>query len=565
MGTRSVRRVRFVAAEEPAALAELSAMVSFAPEDAADPATTATAYLQRVLARDAAARIDFSGEPAELPATRLQGVQASRLTATSVVRFTQEHAAIPVFGSHMVVEVDAAGQLIAVDAEVATVVDAAPEPTIDVAAAATTIVAATGVDPGRMTAPALKFFRDDEDGDGEADRWHLVWHFAAVPAAPREAGHRHGRGHGPSPRHGNPIYDYLVDAHDGAIVFHHSRTPRARAEAVPAVPVRCTGLDEAGVVQEFYGVATEEGYALVDPLRKLRTVDLGSGDVGVAKVPKEAIAHASADFGDTHRPAVMAHVNVGRVLEFFKTVLMRDGVDDRGMEIVSVVNCLASDEEPPPQWSNAIWWDNRMWFGQCKAPDGRMRGLAIALDVVGHELTHGIIERTCDLIYKGMSGALNESFADILGVIAANWYGAGPDRVDEWKWEFGAELGENFKPLRDLQDPRRIGDPDHMRDYLKTRSDDGGVHTNSNIHNKAAYNLLTAKEEDGSPSLTSREAAVLYYLCLVRLPQRATFARTLRGLLDVAQQYFRGDKAVLARKLRAIEAAYAKVGITGED
>jgi len=569
MADRAVRRVRFVAAEqEPATLAELAAQVSFAvePDGTVDAAAAAKGYLQRVLALDAAARIGFDGEAEALPATALASVQGSRLTDTSVVRFTQEHAAIPVFGSHMVVEVDAAGRLIAVDAEVATAIDVPLAPTIDGGAAAAAIARRVGARPGELqvAAPRLELFQADEDSDGVTDRWHLVWHFVDVPAAPVDAGHAHARGHGHSPRRSQPIFDYLVDAHDGAVVFHHSKTPRARAEAL-VMPARCTGLDEAGMVQEFYGQATDGGFSLIDPLRRTRTLDLGGGDIGKPRLPKQAIEHSSADFGADHRPAVTAHVNVGKVLDFFRSVLMRDSVDDRGMEIVSVVNCVAKEDEEPPTWTNAIWWDNRMWYGQRVAPDGRMRSIAVALELVGHELTHGIIERTCDLIYKGMSGALNESFADILGVICANWYGAGPDAVERWSWQFGAELWADWKPMRDLQDPRRTGDPDHMKDYLKTREDEGGVHTNSNIHNKAAYNLLTAKEADGTASLTTREAAVLYYLCLVRLPQRATFVRTLRGLLDVTRQYFRGDPALMERKVRAIEKAYAKVGITSED
>lgn len=556
------------AEQEPATLAELAAQVSFAvgQDGGVDPAAAAAEYLRRVLAIDAAARIGFDGEVEALPATALANVQDSRLTDTSVVRFRQAHAAIPVFGSHMVVEVDAAGRLVAVDAEVATTIDVPTEPTIDAGAAAAAIARLAGVDPAALTvtAPRLELFQGDEDSDGAPDRWHLVWHFADVPAAPREAGHGHARGHGRSPRHSQPVFDYLVDAHDGVVVFHHSKTPRARAEAL-AMPTRCTGLDESGVVQEFYGQATDGGFALIDPMRRTRTLDLGGGDVGKKRPPKQAIEHSSADFGAEFRAAVTAHVNVGKVLDFLKSVLMRDSVDDRGMEIVSVVNCTAPDEQEPPQWGNAIWWNDRMWYGQSAAPDGRLRSVADALDLVGHELTHGIIERTCDLIYKGMSGALNESFADILGVVCANWYGAGPDAVELWRWEFGAGLEAGGRPLRDLQDPRRTGEPDHMRDYLKTREDEGGVHTNSNIHNKAAYNLLTATEADGSASLTTREVAVLYYLCLVRLPQRATFARTLRGLLDVARQYFKGDAALLGRKLRAIAAAYAKVGISSED
>jgi len=553
--------------QDPATLAELAAQVSFAvdPDGGVDPAAAAREYLRRVLALDAAARIGFDGEAEALPATALASVQASRLTDTSVVRFKQEHAAIPVFGSHMVVEVDAAGRLVAVDAEVATAIEVATVPTIDAATAAAAIATLAGVDAAAVHGSArLELFQGDEDSDGVPDAWHLVWHFVDVPVAPRDAGHVHPKGHGCSPRRSQPVFDYLVDAHDGAVVFHHSKTPRARAEAL-VMPARCTGLDESGVVQEFYGEATDGGFSLIDPLRRTRTLDLAGGDIGKPRLPKQAIEHVSADFGADHRAAVTAHVNVGKVLDFFKSVLMRDSVDDRGMEIVSVVNCVAVEDEAPPTWTNAIWWNNRMWYGQRVAPDGRMRSIAVALELVGHELTHGIIERTSDLIYKGMSGALNESFADILGVICANWYGAGPDAVDRWSWQFGAELWDDWKPMRDLQDPRRTGDPDHMKDYLKTREDEGGVHTNSNIHNKAAYNLLTAREADGATSLTSREVAVLYYLCLVRLPQRATFARTLRGLLDVARQYFKGDAALMQRKLRAIEAAYAKVGISSED
>ena len=100
-----------------------------------------------------------------------------------------------------------------------------------------------------------------------------------------------------------------------------------------------------------------------------------------------------------------------------------------------------------------------------------------------------------------------------------------------------------------------------MNDYLHTNSDSGGVHTNSNIHNKAAYNLLTAVDKDEKPLLTPREVAILYYLCLVRLPARATFGRTLRGLLDVATTSYAVDADERDRKLRAIESAYKKAGI----
>jgi bacillolysin/neutral peptidase B len=111
-------------------------------------------------------------------------------------------------------------------------------------------------------------------------------------------------------------------------------------------------------------------------------------------------------------------------------------------------------------------------------------------------------------LIKDQSGALNESFSDIFGIIIANWDPQDPDRdVSSWTWQLGAGLGEGGGPLRDLSNPRVTGDPDHMQDFLRTKRDSGGVHTNSNIHNKAAYNVLTATDAHGRRVFRPMEAA----------------------------------------------------------
>lgn len=112
-----------------------------------------------------------------------------------------------------------------------------------------------------------------------------------------------------------------------------------------------------------------------------------------------------------------------------------------------------------------------------------------------------------------------------------------------------------------MRDPTRTGDPDHMNNYLHTTSDNGGVHTNSNIHNKAAYNLFTGKDSQGNPEFTPTEGGILYYLTLTRLSRLATFSDCLRNLISVANTYFSGNSAVQAQKRAAIEAAYRKVGM----
>jgi bacillolysin len=570
MAERPFKTVRFVAADRSVDdRAYVEPEVSFDAGGAPDVAALARHYLVRVLELETASDMSFDGTAAPAPEVELANVQASKLTATSVVRFTQARAAIPIFGSHMVVELDAAGKLVGVDAELAAVHDVSPVPTLDPSQAAARIAAFVGIaaDALELAAPVLHYYHEEHQDEEDSDRWHLVWVFRDVPAAPPELGHGHaGRGHGRSPRTRAPRMHYLVDAHDGAIVLYYSAAPRVAA-ATPEVPIRCFGVDELGVRHEFYGRAVDGGFSLHDPLRGLQTLDLAGGDISIEpiRLPKAPIRHPKAEFGAEHAAAVAAHVNVARVLDFYRAILLRDSVDDKGMEIVSVVHCISSEDEDPPDWGNAIWWNGRMWYGQMRTPDGKVRSLSGYLDIIAHELTHGLIEHTADLLYKSQSGALNESLCDIFGTIVANWYQVGPDSdTSKWSWQIGPGLGEDGKPVRDLENPARTGDPAHMNNYLRTREDDGGVHTNSNIHNKAAYHLLTATDSKGDKQVTPREAAMLYYMCLMRLPQRATFARTLRGLLDVAKTYFAGDPIVQARKLAAIEKAYAKVGIVLE-
>lgn len=566
MEKRSIRSVRFIAAERSAEdLASVAPEVSFSgPDGAPDVAELASDYLARVLEQDAVVSFGPDAEPS--PEVALRDVQPSRLTGTSVVRFDQVRSSIPIFGSHMVVEVAASGALVGVQADVAAVQGTSPIPTVTPEAAMASIAALAGVDAAALQAPAaptLTFFHEDDE---DADRWHLAWFFKDVPVEPAHEPSR-CRGHGGSPRRSSPRYDYLVDAHGGEVVFYYSTAPRARGE-VPAIPIKCTGSDELGVAQEFFGQAVAGGFELSDPMRRLKTFDLAGGDISVEPIelPKAPLRSDAAEFPAKHRAAVSAHVNVGRVLDFYRTVLMRDSVDDKGMEIESIVNCISSGDDTPPNWSNAVWWNGRMWYGQIHGPNGEVRSFSAFLDVIAHELTHGVIESSANLIYKGESGALNESLCDIFGVIIGNWYRVGADSdPGGWSWEFGPGLGDDGKPIRDLADPARTGDPASMTDYVRTREDEGGVHSNSNIHNKAAYHLLTAEDSQGRRRVTAREAAILYYLCLVRLPQRAGFARALRGLLDVATTYFAGDAAERDRKLAAIRAAYKKVGVTLAD
>jgi len=514
-------------------------------------------YLARVMGNDlrpAVRGVTADERPEVVPDMQLRGVRDQPLTGTKLVGFEQTLASIPIFGSKATVELDKKRDLVSINAQVAQVDQIPLVPSISQKEALASIAKFVGVDPGKLeskvTQPSqLTFFHDESD-----DSWHLAMQFKKIPFAPadfgKEMAESKGHGMGRSPRDDFPIFDYLVDAHDGKVLFYYSNAPMV---------ARCTGVDELGAAQTFFGEKLLDGFELQDALRRLKTYDLQRADL-LSAFPNRPIHNPTAKF--TITSAVSAHVNASRVYDFYKSVLMRDGVDDKGMELISVVNCTYSADEPPPQWHNAVWYDNRMWYGQVNDGNGGFRSYSRYLDVIAHELTHGVTQFTAGLVYKNQSGALNESFSDIFGVIINNWYTVGADsKTDGWNWEIGPGLGKQGLPLRDLSNPKRTGDPDHMKEYHTTSGDNGGVHTNSNIHNKAAYNVLTAKGADGQPVFPPRDVAVLYYLSLSRLGSLATFSNAFQALIDVAKTFYSGDDDGPGPKVKVIADAYAQVGI----
>jgi Zn-dependent metalloprotease len=200
-----------------------------------------------------------------------------------------------------------------------------------------------------------------------------------------------------------------------------------------------------------------------------------------------------------------------------------------------------------------------MIYGQRKV-GGALRSYALALDVVAHELLHGLTENTARLEYRFESGALNESYSDIFGIIVAN---RGVQNLDDWNWEIGEDLTETGIPLRDMRDPTKYAQPAHMQDFVRLpESDDhGGVHTNSGIHNKAAFNVLNAKTASGSNLFTPVDVARLYYVALVvHLSRTSSFNDCLAGVILAAKSMFASDPQ-LQEKLDGIKNAYSAVGI----
>jgi Zn-dependent metalloprotease len=204
-----------------------------------------------------------------------------------------------------------------------------------------------------------------------------------------------------------------------------------------------------------------------------------------------------------------------------------------------------------------------MVYGQ-RNVDGEFRSYAAGLDVVAHEVFHGVTDRTARLEYAAQSGALNESYSDLAGIIISN---REKPELSEWNWEMGEALDGTGIPLRDLSDPARYKQPAHMREYRNlpvTRSGDwGGVHVNSGIHNLAGYKIMTAKDEQGKCLFNSVSLAALFYLALTQyLSRTSLFSDSRRAVQLVARTLFRNDDPDVRRaKRRAIASAFDAVGI----
>ncbi len=523
-------------------------------------------YLSQVLNLDERPAVRGLTAPEQaglVPDMHFVASQDIPFTKTRLVQFEQTQKNIPILGSRLVVELNRNRELVSVSGGVANINAVSAIPSLSPKDGLLQIARFADVPPESLEAvdpPKLYYYHNDA-----TETWHLAYLYKKVPAAPKEfieqaseyksAGH----GFGVSPRLLEPKLNYLIDAYDGTVLTYYSAAPMID------IPSKCRGIDELDCSQEFWGRFDKEKgqFELNDPIRFIKTFDHKLKDIRKNPKSSQPVQNSTNDWVESNRAAISAHVNAMKVYDFYKTVLKRDGIDDKGMDLISIVNCTYSLMGDPPEWHNAIWDpDNHcMWYGQSKDENGKLQSYSRFMDVIAHELTHGINEFTADLIYQDQSGALSESFSDIFGVIINNWYQVGPDSdVRRWNWEIGAGLGENGKPLRDMSNPKRTGDPDHMNDYLDTQRDFGGVHTNSNIPNKAAFLVLTSLDENGQPVFLPHDIAVLYYLCFYRLGCRATFSDVPEALVDIAKSYWAGDNT-LNQKIKYIEEAYHGVGI----
>lgn len=231
------------------------------------------------------------------------------------------------------------------------------------------------------------------------------------------------------------------------------------------------------------------GLLLLPARRKRRTVY----DAQAKRALPGRIARTEGDRRTRDASVNEAYDNTGRTYDFFRRVYGRHSVDDRGLGIRSSVHFAQ-------HFNNAHWDGRQMIYGD---GDGKyFRSFTTPLDIVAHELTHGVTQYTAALGASGQCGALAEHFSDVFGILAKQyWLQQSAAQSD---WLIGAELFtervhgvaiRSMKAPGTAYDDRILGrdpQPAHMRDFVKSQGDDRGVHANCGIPNHAFYRAAIA-------------------------------------------------------------------------
>lgn len=206
--------------------------------------------------------------------------------------------------------------------------------------------------------------------------------------------------------------------------------------------------------------------------------------------------------------AVKAHLHTKDTYNFYSAKHGRDSIDGAGMPLISTVNWFNNfDSSTCPI---AFWTGEQMVYCTGMAAD----------DIVAHEITHGVTDHTSNLYSYYQSGAISESFADLWGEFVDLGNGRGSDH-SSLRWLIGEDATALTEPVRDMADPPRFNQPDKMSSpyYYTGSSDNGGIHINSGINNKAVYLMVDGGTFNGFTisGIGIDKTAKIYYEVQTRL------------------------------------------------
>lgn len=434
------------------------------------------------------------------------------------LRFTQRYRDLPVWPTGVSLHLNPAGDVVLLDgAYVSTPAAADLEPKITSAEA---VLRAQASVPGGMR--------------GEAGEPVLILH--AVLGKDARLAWRFPLNVGLT-----QAWQFVVDAHEGRIL--------QRANRILDTQVAGSGTDLEGLSRPLkvwqngannYLIDTSKQMfnPASDPVQKPQGV-ITIADAQLKKVndltTSDVALITSANPNQWALPdGVSAAFNFSQTYDYFLAEHGRNSVDGQGGNITAIVQVGS--------------YDNASWHGNLRIMlFGNVRPYAAALDVVGHELTHGVTETSAGLVYENQSGALNESFSDIFGEMVEARVVGQPD------WKMGSKLDH---PFRDFKNPGALTIqglnrpfPSKMSEFIQLQNTDdqdhGGVHLNSSIINHTFWQLA-----EGLPgAIGRRDTERIFFRCLTQhLQPQSQFIDARLGCLAAAEALF-GKDSTQAKKV----------------
>ena len=476
------------------------------------------------------------------------------LPGRTIERADQYHRGVRVFGGDISRQIDGQGVVLSMFGNLYGDIAISPDPKLDAAAARTRVNGLAAVEQAPGIEPELVILPID---DGAVFR--LAWRMRAVTDRA-------------------DIVQFFVDAQSGELLLQYS--DRQTQSAVG----RATGV--LGDSKKISVSSSGGSFAARDLLRPpLVETDDMKGDpfrvlsylMGLINLDASDIA-ADADNVWTDGAVTDAHVYAGLTYDYYFKRFGRRGLDNNNIRIRSLSNPVRRTQADlilflarfPDFFVNAFYAGGGVMVYGVGLPPGFTSGgqswnhLSGALDVVAHELTHGVTEFSSNLIYRNESGALNEAFSDIMGTSVEFFFqptGNGDLRAD---YLCGEDV---IKPggLRSMENPQAYGDPDHYSRRFLGTADNGGVHINSGIANQAFYlaieggvNRTSGLSVQGVGAANREQIERVYYRAFTQmLPTNATFALARVATIQAARDLYPANGNVE----RAITDAWTAVGV----
>jgi Zn-dependent metalloprotease len=492
-------------------------------------------------------------------ALRMRRVQADTLLPDRThQRMVQYYAGLPVHGGEIARQLDG-GLTVSVFGQLYDGIDIDPIPTLSPDAARQVIETAAGGPLNPATSPALTVL----PLDGGA---HALVYDATVYA-------------------GGESRRYFVDAHDGSIVDQYS--------VILTQGTVGTGLGVNGDRKKIAVTPLGGQFVADDSLRPvpLATYDMAGRTDRVGRVLNGSVVLAPIDLAADPDNAwadpasVDGHVHSGWTYDYFFRAFGFQAVDGNNLRIISLVHPADRADFPSASSRDVfLFYLNAFYCPGCGSdgkgllvygeglPEGekflgsRIDYFSGALDIVAHEVTHAVTFFTSRLEARGVPGALNEGFSDIMGTAAEFFFQPPGDGVLQADYLIGEDI---LEPLlaglsRSLEDPARFGDRDHLSKLFTDFADNGGVHTNSTIASHAFYlaveggtNRTSGISVNGVGRPRLQEVAEAFFRGFAfLLPSDATFALARSATLQSAQ-----DLDPTGELRNAIANAWRAVGV----